>query len=129
MRQFYFEVFADEPERAMRFYGALFGWSFVSVQNTPGVWTINDADRAEAELGLLWKRPGILLGSAKTQSQINGYVALFSVSSIEETRTTAAREGGIAMHAPTQQPGGASRAYIMDTEGNVFGVVEQPTRH
>lgn len=129
MRQFYFELFADEPERAMRFYSALFSWSFESVPNTPGVWTIKDQNRAEPELGLLWKRQGIFLGSAKMQSQINGYVAFFRVPSIEGARTTAAREGGIAMHAPTHLPDGALRAYIMDTEGNIFGVIESPTRH
>jgi uncharacterized protein len=52
----YFEIQADDPERAIGFYTAVFGWSFTKVTGLPiDYWRI----KAEDMRGGLLKRPTI----------------------------------------------------------------------
>src|SRR5262252_7226508 len=90
----YFEIQADDPERAIGFYTAVFGWGFTKVKGLPiDYWLIQTEDMR----GGLLKRPTI---APPPQSGTNAYVCSMQVtdydgtakSNLEERRPSRTRE-------------------------------------
>ncbi len=115
---FYFEIQADNIQRAASFYKKLFEWKFERVEGLPvEYWNIH----TDGIFGGLLQRP--------TQTPPPGYGANAFVNSIqvEDFDGTARKilelNGEIAL-PKFAVPGKCWQGYFLDTEGNTFGLFE-----
>jgi predicted enzyme related to lactoylglutathione lyase len=118
----------DHARGSMSFYSALFGWVFKPV---PGdgveVFACGSADIEP--IGALRKRTGILVGSARLQTYVNGAVLQWPVESVDRALSQAAMNGGEGARTPVQLSNGDWCARIVDSEGNHFTVREAAAKH
>lgn len=112
-RVIHFEFHADEPERAAKFYGSVFGWK---IEKWDGMdyWMVTTGPDNE---------PGINGGIVKRMNQGTTYNVV-GVPSVDEFAKKIENAGGIAIMAKKAIPGIGWYAYYRDTEGNVFGIME-----
>jgi predicted enzyme related to lactoylglutathione lyase len=106
----HFEINADNPERACEFYSKAFGWKIENLAGGPNCWLV--ATGAEAELGIRYR-----MGNWTTVNTIG-------VSSVDEAIRDIERAGGKMVQPKMHIPGIGYLAYCQDTEGNIFGIVE-----
>jgi hypothetical protein len=119
-RVIHFEIQADEPERAIRFYKELFGWEFSQWDGGSQYWLINTgpADQPGINGGLLPRR---LPGDGQA---VHAFVCTVDVRSVDEAVEKITALGGTIALAKMPIPGVGWLAYGKDTEGNVFGVMQ-----
>jgi len=114
----WFEVPADDPQRARNFYGELFGWKSDLMPGAEAMQYYHlDTGGADASPdGGLMKRqnPG--------QRGITNYIA---VASVNESVAKVQKLGGTVCMPKTPVPGMGFFAICQDTEGNTFGVWER----
>jgi uncharacterized protein len=127
-RVIHFELYAEDPERVIRFYTALFGWEFSKWAGPMDYWLIKTGPEGEPGIngGLTGRRgPGPLEGQA-----VNAYVCTVSVPSVDESTAKITANGGQIALPKMAIPGIGWLAYGKDTEGNIFGVMNSdPTAH
>jgi predicted enzyme related to lactoylglutathione lyase len=111
-RPSHFEIPVDDPDRAEKFYGSVFGWSFQRYPGAPqyyGMATTGDAE------------PGI--NGALFQRDADSETTLtMSVDSIEDTLKAIEAAGGKVLLGKTAIPSMGWFATCRDTEGNQFGL-------
>jgi predicted enzyme related to lactoylglutathione lyase len=119
-RVVHFEIHADEPERAVRFYTQLFGWEITKWAGPQDYWLIKTGPDGQPGInGGLLKRHGVIDGTA-----VIAYVCTVDVPSVDEyTRKITAGGGSIAL-PKMPIPGVGWLAYGKDTEGNIFGIMQ-----
>jgi hypothetical protein len=128
-RVVHFEIHAEEPERAARFYREVFGWD-IKEWTVPGVeiphenryWlaTTGTADVRGIDGGILVRR-----GSAPAEGQpVNAYVCTIGVPSVDEAVAKTLAAGGTIALPRMPIKGVGWLAYCKDTEGNLFGVMQ-----
>ena len=112
-QEIHFDIPIDQPERAERFYGQLFGWSMQKVP-VPNMeyWVVRAAE-GDA-LGGLIKR------TAPSQSTVNYY----TVQSIDTALAKVQELGGQITVPKAPIPHVGYNAQCSDTEGNTFGLWE-----
>jgi predicted enzyme related to lactoylglutathione lyase len=114
----YFEIQADDINRARAFYGEVFGWKFVKAEALPiEYWRIE----TQGPRGGLLKRP------AKTpppEHGTNAYVCSMEVSDFDQTGANIARLGGRVALPKFPVPGVCWQGYFLDPEGNTFGIFQ-----
>jgi uncharacterized protein len=114
----YFEIQADDPERAMAFYGRVFGWTFTPSPTTPiPYWEIGNAGIMG---GLLGRPVPVPPGPAGT----NAYVCSPSVDDFDATASEILAAGGVLAMAKFAVPGRCWQGYFLDPEGNTFGIFQ-----
>jgi predicted enzyme related to lactoylglutathione lyase len=128
-RVVHFEIQADEPERAMKFYGDVFGWEYKdwgSVTGTP-YWGIMTAPMEEG--GMPSKEPGINGGllkrpcpAPKPEQGSNAFICTIQVDDYDATAKKILDAGGIVALPKMALAGMAWQGYFLDTEGNTFGL-------
>ncbi len=126
-RVVHFEIQADNPERAMRFYKDVFDWTFQRWGDQP-YWIIVTAEEGSKEPGI---NGGLLTRPAKTPAQecgTNAYTCTVQVNNFDETAKKIEAAGGLVAMPKFALPGMAWQGYFLDTEGNVFGV-HQPDKN
>ncbi len=126
-RVVHFEIQADSPERARKFYEAVFGWSFQQWGDQQ-YWIIMTGERDSQEPGI---NGGLLLRPAKTPAKecgTNAYTCTVQVENFDETAGKIAAAGGLVAMPKFALPGMAWQGYFLDPEGNVFGV-HQPDKN
>ena len=108
----HFEINADEPERAARFYKDLFGWEITKWEGPVEYWLIVTGPDTEPGIngGLMKRMPGA--------STINTIV----VDSVDNYLKKVKAAGGKTVMPKQTIPGIGYQAYVTDTEGNVFGL-------
>ena len=114
----WFEIPADKPERAKKFYGSLFGWK---IQKFPGVedyWHIDTGGSDNSPDGGLMTRK-------YTQQPITNYVA---VPSVDKYAVKIEKLGGTICKPNTAIPQMGYFAVCQDTEGNEFALWEKNDR-
>jgi predicted enzyme related to lactoylglutathione lyase len=119
-RVVHFEIHADEPERAVRFYTQLFGWEITKSAGPQDYWLVKTGPDGQPGInGGLLKRHGVIDGTA-----VIAYVCTVDVPSVDEyTRKITAGGGSIAL-PKMPIPGVGWLAYGKDTEGNIFGIMQ-----
>lgn len=121
-RVIHFEIHAENPERAIQFYQSLFGWQITKWDSPVDYWliTTGPADQPGINGGLLPRR-----GPGPVEMQaVSSYVCTVDVPSVDEAlKTITARGGSIAL-PKMPVPGVGWLAYGKDTEGNIFGVMQ-----
>jgi uncharacterized protein len=114
----YFEIQADQTDRAQRFYTDIFGWKFTRARGTPvEYWRIETTDGR----GGLLRRPA---PAPPPRSGANAYVCSFEVSDFNSTADTIQKCGGITALPKFAVPGVCWQGYFVDTEGNTFGIFQ-----
>ena len=114
----YFEIQADNLDKAQEFYSAIFGWKFTKQEGLP-----IDYRRIGTEgiNGGLLKRP------AKTpppQSGTNAFVCSMEVENFDATASAILKNGGQIALEKFAIPGKCWQGYFIDLDGNTFGIFQ-----
>ena len=118
-RPIHFEIHADEPERAVAFYQKLFGWQFTAWEGPMPYWIIKTGEGPGIDGGLLPRK-----GSVTPDAPMIAYVCTIEVTALEDQLAKVLSLGG-AIALPKQPiPGIGWLAYAKDTEGNIFGLMQ-----
>jgi predicted enzyme related to lactoylglutathione lyase len=114
----FFEIHADNTQRAANFYQSVFGWRFT--RNPAAPIEYFDIETGHSRAGLL-KRP------VKTPPPGHGLNAFVCSMEVEDFDAVAARimaHGGQVALEKFPVPGRCWQGYFIDTEGNTFGIFE-----
>ena len=117
----HFEIHADDPDRAAAFYADLLGWTF-QTWGGPMDYRLITTGRDGT--------PGINGGLLKRQHPVSGndgiiaYVCTVLVEQVDQMIAKAPQLGGTVALPRMPVPGIGWLAYLKDTEGNVFGVMQ-----
>jgi predicted enzyme related to lactoylglutathione lyase len=112
-RVIHFEIPADDPGRAVKFYEKVFGWK-IDKWGPIDYWLATTGPDNE---------PGIN-GAIMTKETQRTTVNTISVSSVDEYAKKIVDAGGKVLTPRTAIPGVGYFSYCVDTEGNVFGIME-----
>jgi uncharacterized protein len=124
-RVIHFEIQAEQPERAVRFYTDLLGWTFRKWDGPMPYWLIETGPKDQPGInGGLLPRRGPSPGPAPVGGEpVVGFVCTVDVDSVDATLVKAVSLGGAIAVPKMPIPGIGWLAYLKDTEGNVFGVM------
>lgn len=114
-RVFYFEINADKPERAAKFYNKVFGWKINKWKGPIDYWLVSTGKK---------NKPGIdgaIMYRFKRGTTIN----TIDVPSVDKFVRKIVRAGGKKLTPKTAVPGFCYFSYCADTEGNIFGIMEE----
>ena len=114
-RPIHFELAADDPERAARFYRETFGWKVDKWEGPMEYWLITTGNPDQ---------PGIDGGLGRRDEPGEGTVNTLDVPSVDEYVERITRNGGTVVRPKHAVPGVGYLAYCRDTEGNLFGIME-----
>jgi uncharacterized protein len=110
-----FQVTAHDPERAAAFYNKAFGWNIQPYQGAMEYWFIHSGDETQ---------PGINGGIMRHDGQMPNVINTISVGSLDASLETVVASGGQTVRPKFNVPGMGYLAYIVDTEGNLFGLMQ-----
>ncbi len=110
----HFAVLTDDTDRAMAFYGAVFGWTF-EAWGPPGFYLITNAGIQ----GAMHKRESPLTGEG-----LRAFEVTVGVDDLETTRAAVLAHGGKITMEPYHIPGVGTLIWIEDTEGNRVGAMK-----
>jgi len=120
-RVVHFEIHADEPERAATFYKSVFGWEIKKWEGPIDYWLVTTGKDTEPGIdGAIVKRQG----DKHPGMAVIGYVCTVQVDDLDTTIEKATEAGGLVALPKGPIPGVGYIAYFLDTEGNVFGILE-----
>ncbi|HEV2703219.1 MAG TPA: VOC family protein [Steroidobacteraceae bacterium] len=111
----HFEIFADDVERARKFYERVFAWRF-DAAGPPDFYLINTGPPVEHGIsrGLVAKRRGVA-----AQGPINAFRCTVSVTSIRDTAAAIEAAGGKLRSAIIDIPDVGKVVEFSDTEDNI----------
>ena len=114
-RPIHFELTAEDPDRASRFYADVFGWKFTRWDGPNEYWLAQTGEQGAHGIdgGLMRRAPGM-----------NGTTNTIDVPSIDEHVSKIERGGGSVIVPKMAVPGIGWMAYCQDTEGNMFGIMQ-----
>lgn len=118
----HFEIHADDPNRAINFYQNAFDWQFSKWDGPQDYWLIKTgtSDTPGIDGGLL-KR----MGPPPADGQaVNAYVCTLLSHNLDEEMNNALANGGAVAVPKMAVPGVGWLAYVKDTEGNIFGLMQ-----
>ena len=119
----HFEIPADDPERAAKFYRDMFGWNINRWENSNGIEYYMVETVPTNEQGMP-TRPGVNGGMMRRMYPSQQPVNYIAVSSVDEAVAKAERLGAKVMMGKTPVPGMGWFAQLTDPEGNVIAVWE-----
>lgn len=114
-RVIHFEIPADDPARAEKFYADTFGWKFTKWEGPRPYWLISTGN-GEA--------PGIDGGMAPRSGEGHAMANTIGVESVDEAIAAVKRNGGTILMEKAPLPGVGWLAYFTDPEGNPFGLMQ-----
>lgn len=113
----YFELQADDPERLITFYQAVFDWKFEKQTAMPiDYWRIT----TQGINGGLNRRPV----PAPAPGGTNAAVISMEVADYDATEKTILAHGGVVALPKFPIPGRCWQGYYLDTDGNTFGIFQ-----
>jgi uncharacterized protein len=113
-RVVHFEINADDPARASKFYSAVFGWKINKWDGPIDYWLV---DTGENE-------PGINGGVTKRMNPQATSVNTVGVDDLDSFVKKVVTAGGKIVAPKTPIPGMGWLAYATDSEGNMFGMMQ-----
>lgn len=116
-RPVHFEIPADDPARAVSFYGDVFGWTFTKWEGPMEYWLVSTGEGGPGIDGGLMKRPH------------PGYpvVNTIDVPSVDDFLKKIESKGGKVAAPKMAVPGVGWLAYCTDPDGNMFGIMQADT--
>lgn len=121
-RVVHFEIHAADPERAMKFYGQVFGWEFPKWMDNPPYWGVMTAPEGSEETGInggLMNRRG---DSPLVDAAVNAFVCTVQVDSYDSIHDKIIEAEGVVAVPKYAIPGMGWQGFYKDTEGNIIGV-------
>jgi predicted enzyme related to lactoylglutathione lyase len=115
-RPIHFDLTAENPDRAMNFYKDVFGWKFQKWDGPMEYWMITTGEI---------KEPGINGGLSKKGQQSMPNMNTIGVSSADKFSKMVEEKGGKILMPKTPIPGVGWFVTCQDTEGNIFGLIEE----
>lgn len=113
-RVVHFEIPCDDPEKTMKFFKEVFGWSFQQFGNEP-YWVTMTGDP---------QTPGINGGLMKKRDPKQPIVNSINVSNIDESIRHIEKAGGKIVVPKIPIPSVGWLAYFTDPDGNIHGVYQ-----
>lgn len=113
-RVIHFEIPADDPTRAARFYESVFGWRFQKWDGPMEYWMVVTGTQG----------PGIDGGLMKRQQPGQSVNHVVGVDSVDATTQAVEKAGGRVVAPKSAIPGVGWIAYYLDPENNAFGVMQ-----
>jgi uncharacterized protein len=121
-RPVHFEIQAADPNRAIAFYTALFGWSFNKWAGPADYWLIKTGEAGTPGIdGGLMPRKG---SPPIAMQSVNAYVCTMSVDNLDASLKRVTELGTAVVVPKMPIPGIGWLAYANDTEGNIFGMLQ-----
>ncbi len=126
----HFEIHASEPQKLIDFYSQLLGWTF---QDYGGgdqpYWVI---DTGEGAIGNTEAKAGLGINGGLTQrggprpevgAPINGCNFVVGVEDVDHLMARGIELGAVEALPATDYPGIGRGGYLIDPDGNVFGLI------
>jgi predicted enzyme related to lactoylglutathione lyase len=114
-RVIHFEIAADEPERAAKFYSQIFGWKIHKWEGPVNYWLVTTGEGGPGINGALKERPDPAVSTVNT----------IDIPSLDEFLPRIREHGGKVVMPKRAIPGIGYHAYCQDTECNIFGIMEE----
>jgi predicted enzyme related to lactoylglutathione lyase len=117
-RVVHFEIDADDPARAARFYSDAFGWDVRQWSGgAPDYWLAGTGPEG---------KPGINGGIQPREvgTANHGFTCTLDVASLDDAIGKVMAAGGVVVRQRHAVPGVGWIAYARDTEGNLFGMMQ-----
>jgi uncharacterized protein len=124
-RVVHFEIHAQDPDRAERFYTEVFGWDVQRYGGPVDYRLLTTGPEGTVGINGAILKPPHEAAPADGQA-VNAYVCTIGVESLEDVERRVPEAGGTQVVPRDEVPGVGWLAYFKDTEGNIFGVL-QPT--
>lgn len=121
-RLIHFEIHVNDMDRAKKFYGDIFGWTFEDYSDYAGMpyyGAVTGPDNNMGINGALMKREG---ASPDSHQALNGFACTMMVEDYEASEKNIIDNGGKVSVPKHALPGMAWQGYYLDTEGNIFGI-------
>jgi hypothetical protein len=113
-RVVHFEIPADDPVRAAKFYEDVFGWKIEKWEGPFDYWLVTTGE--EDEMGIN--------GAIMTKDMGEMVRNTIAVDSFDEFAKKIEKEGGKMLTDKMNIPGIGDMAAFQDTEGNIFAILE-----
>jgi uncharacterized protein len=121
-RVVHFEIHAVDPERMVKFYSDLFGWSIRKWDGPGPYWLIQTGPAGQMGIdGGLLVRKG---GAPQDGAAVNAFVCTVGVESLDATLGKVVPAGGSIALPRMAVPGVGWLAYAKDPDGNLFGMLQ-----
>ncbi len=117
-RVVHFELNADDPERALKFYDEVFGWKTQKWDGPQSYWLLETG--AEGQPGI----NGGLMKRSENPLPLSSATNTIDVPSVDDYARKIKERGGKVLMPKGAVQGIGYVAYCEDTEGNVFGIME-----
>ncbi|OGY32977.1 MAG: glyoxalase [Candidatus Andersenbacteria bacterium RIFCSPHIGHO2_02_FULL_45_11] len=127
-RVVHFEIHAEDPARASKFYSDVFGWDIQKWGDMP-YWVVMTKGKDKSEDTSKW--PGIDGGlvprkgaAPEDGAATNAFVCTMDVENLDAMLTSVNTAGGTTVVPKYAIPTMGWIAYCKDTEGNIFGMMQ-----
>lgn len=114
----HFDIYADDPDRAIHFYSDVFGWKIEKWEGPMDYWMVTTGPDDQV---------GINGGISRRQDPAQSVVNTIGVASLDEFLEKITAAGGKIVAPKMPIPGVGYFALCQDTEGNNFGLMEEDT--
>jgi len=114
-RVVHFELPADNPDRAAKFYADAFGWTVTKWGGPTDYWLVTTGEAPEV---------GIDGGIGRRQSAEDQTTNTIDVADLDAAIAAVEAAGGTITNAKHAVKGVGWLAYATDTEGNPFGMMQ-----
>ena len=119
-RPVHFEIHADDPGRARAFYESVFGWGFQQWGDNP-YWLVSTGSDGPGIDGGLLPREG---PPPADDAPVSSFVITMDAADLDKTIAAIEEAGGRIVVPKQAVPRLGWLAYGKDTEGNIFGVLQ-----
>jgi predicted enzyme related to lactoylglutathione lyase len=127
-RLVHFEIHVDDMERAKKFYGEVFGWTFEDYSEYAGMPYYGAVTGDNQQMGINGALMQRKSAPPEPNQALNGFACTMGVEDYDSTEAKILNLGGKVALPKYALPGMAWQGYYMDTEGNIFGV-HQPDQN
>jgi hypothetical protein len=117
-RVIHFEIPAADPERAAAFYKKVFDWQIEKWPGPMEYWMVTTGGEG---------CPGINGGLLRRNAPVTATTNTIGVESVDKAVDAVKAAGGKLVMPKTPIPTVGYFAYLEDTEGNLFGVMQADT--
>lgn len=114
-RVVHFEIGADDPERAVSFYANVLGWNIMKWDGPQDYWLVGTGPH---------EQPGIDGAIFPRNPQFNVNCNTVDVTDVDAAVARVTANGGRVEMPKMAVPGIGWLAYCVDTEGNLFGMMQ-----
>jgi uncharacterized protein len=121
-RLVHFEIHVDNMDRAKKFYGEVFGWTFQDWSEFAGMPYFGAVTGGEDEPGINGALMQRQSAAPEVNQPLNGYACTMGVENYDSTEAKILEQGGKVAMPKYALPGMAWQGYYIDTEGNIFGL-------